>query len=196
VKIGKKTIVLLGLPLGIGIAAAVVVLVVLKPFGASAPPGVPDPTGEQHGVMLPLDTKVVNLTAGGDFKYAKVGVTLELRPETADFYALKAEARTAAEALIVKDFADILPVLDDAVATVVSSKNSTELNSAEGRSQLRQELLEALRAVLDGEGGAAAQPGASPAAEGASPAAEGASPAAAPAPSRVIDLYFTDLVMQ
>jgi flagellar basal body-associated protein FliL len=176
VKIGKKAIVLMGLPLGIGIAAAVVVLVVLKPFGNSAPPGVPDPTADQHGIMLPLDTKVVNLTAGGDYKYAKVGVTLELRPETADFYALKAEARTTAEALVVKDYADILPVLDDAVATVVAAKSSTDLNTADGRAALKQELLDAVRAVLDGEAGGTA--------------------GASPAPSQVLDLYFTDLVMQ
>jgi len=127
---------------------------------------------------------VVNLSPGGDFKYAKVGVTLELRPATADFYALVADARTAAEAPLVKDYADTLPVLDDAVATVVAAKTSTDLVTAAGRAQLKQELLDAVRAVLDDP---------SPA---ASPAASGASPAPADGPSKVIDLYFTDLVMQ
>jgi flagellar basal body-associated protein FliL len=186
VKVGKKTIVLLGLPLGIGVAAGVIMLFVLKPFGVAAIATVPDPGPDQHGVMLPLDTKVVNLTPGGDFKYAKVGVTLELRPQTADFYSLAAEARTTAEALIVKDYTDIMPVLDDAVATVVAAKSSTGLVTADGRAQLKLELLDAVRAVLDGELPAAA----------ASPDPADASPAPAARPSKVIDLYFTDLVMQ
>ena len=63
-KLGKKTIVLLGLPLGLGVAAGVVVLFVLKPFSTTATT-VPDPAPGQHGVMLPLDTKVVNLSPGG-----------------------------------------------------------------------------------------------------------------------------------
>jgi len=178
VKLGKKTIVLLGLPLGLGVAAGVVVLFVLKPFSTTATT-VPDPAPGQHGVMLPLDTKVVNLSPGGDYKYAKVGVTLELRPDTADFYGLKADARTTAESTIVKDYADVLPLLDDAVGRVVASKTSTDLLSQGGRDALKQELVEAVRGVLDGEA-----------------AADGASPVPTAAPSDVIDLYFTDLVMQ
>lgn len=181
-KLGKKTIVLLGLPLGLGIAAGVVVLVVLKPFGGSTVATVRDPGAGEHGVMLPLDTKVVNLSPGGDYKYAKVGVTLELRPDTADFYALKADARTAAESLVVKDYTDVLPLLDDAVGRVVGAKTSTELLSQGGRDQLKVQLLDAVRTVLDGS------PAAAPVASGAS--------APPPAASDVLQLYFTDLVMQ
>jgi flagellar basal body-associated protein FliL len=182
VKVGKKTIVLLGLPLGIGIAMALVVMFVLKPLDPT--PAVGDPAPGQHGVMLPLDTKVVNLAPGGDFKYAKVGVTLELRPSTAAFYTMAAADREAATAVVVTDMTDYLPMLDDAVAAIVSSKTSTTLLGETGREQLKQELLEACRQVLDGSAAAAS---------GASPAPSEASPRAA---SDVLDLYFTDLVMQ
>jgi flagellar basal body-associated protein FliL len=183
VKLGKKTIVLMGLPLGLGVAAGVVFLVLLKP--ASAAPGVPDPAPGEHGVMVPLDTKVVNLAPGGDYKYAKVGVTLELRPDDPGFYALKSDARTTAEGLVVKDYADILPLLDDAVGKVVGSKTSTDLLTQGGRDALKTELIDAVRKVLDG--GAAAAPAAS--------GVVGASPAP-PVASTVLELYFTDLVMQ
>lgn len=184
-KLGKKTIVLLGLPLGLGVAAGVVVLFVLKPFGpAPAAPTIPDPGPGQHGIMLPLDAKVVNLAPGGDFKYVKVGVTLELRPESADFYALKAEARTAAETLVVKDKEYILPLLDDAVGRVLASKTSTDLLAEGGRETLKTELLAAVRTVLDGSSATEAAP------------TESGDPAAAAEPSEVLDLYFTDLVMQ
>jgi flagellar basal body-associated protein FliL len=178
VKLGKKTIVLMGLPLGLGVAAGVVFLVVLKPAGAT--PGVPDPASGQHGVMVPLDTKVVNLAPGGDYKYAKVGVTLEIRPNDASFYALKADARTAAETLVVKDYAYVLPLLDDAVGKVVGAKTSTDLLGQGGRDALKAELIDAVRKVLDG---------------GAAPVASGASPAP-PEATSVLELYFTDLVMQ
>lgn len=179
-KLGKKTIVLMGLPLGLGLAAGVVFLVVLRPGGATS--GVPDPAPGQHGVMVPLDTKVVNLAPGGDYKYAKVGVTLEMRPEDAGFYALKAEARTTAESLIVKEYAYALPLLDDAVGKVVASKTSTQLVNQGGRDALKAELIDAVRKVLDGT------PAPAPAESAASaPPVEATS---------VLDLYFTDLVMQ
>jgi len=132
VKLGKKTIALLGVPLGLGVAAGLVFLFVLKP-GASAAPVVPDPAPGQHGVMLPLEAKVVNLAPGGDYKYAKVGVTIELRPESADFYALAAEARTTAEAAIVKEYTDAMPLLQDAVGRVVGAKTSTQIAAPGGR---------------------------------------------------------------
>lgn len=191
-KLGKKTIVLLGLPLGLGLAAGVLVLFILKPFGGAEAAGVPDPGPGQHGVMLPLDTKVVNLAPGGDFKYAKVGVTLELRPADAAFYALAADARTAAQDIVVKEYADILPLLDDAVGGVVAAKSSTALLNEGGRETLKQDLLAAVRKVLDGAETAA--PGVS--AGSPAPGASAASPAPTAAPSTVLDLYFTDLVMQ
>jgi flagellar basal body-associated protein FliL len=185
VKAGKKTLLLVGITVGLGVAALLaVVLLVLKPFDPTPP--VPNPAAGQHGVMLPLDTKVVNLAPGGDYKYAKVGVTLELRPDKADFYKLAAADREAAAGIVVKGMSDELPMLDDAVARVVSSKTSTDMLAESGREQLKQELLDAVRAVLDGE---------SPSAS-ATPAASGATSAPPAAGSDVLELYFTDLVMQ
>ena len=189
-KAGKKTILLLGIPLGLGLAVGLlaVVFLVLKP--GATPPGIPDPSPGQHGVMLPLDTKVVNLAPGGDYKYAKVGVTLELRPEKVDFYAAAPADREVTSALVVKNMAEMLPLLDDAIAKVVSSKTSTELLNDAGREQLKQELLDAVRAVLDGEAVAA-----SPAARASDASSATAAPTAAKA-TDVLGLYFTDLVMQ
>jgi flagellar basal body-associated protein FliL len=206
-KLGKKTIALLGVPLGLGVAAAVVFLVVL-PKG-SAPVGVPDPGPGQHGLMLPLEAKVVNLAAGGDFHYAKVGVTIELRPADAGFYALVAEARTTAETVAVKEYEGATPLLQDAIGRITSAKTSTQLGTPAGREALRSELLAAFREILgDAEPaavtGAAPQPSAvTSAAPASSPGTSAAPPSAAPAssvapssPTKVLDIYFTDLVMQ
>ncbi|MFN8629844.1 MAG: flagellar basal body-associated FliL family protein [Chloroflexota bacterium] len=171
---GKKAILLLGIPLGLGVAAALIFLVVL-PMLTAAPKPVPDPEAGQHGYMIPLDTKVVNLAPDSEFKYAKVGVTIELRPETKDFYTMAGAAREPLAAAKVKEMAELLPVLDDAVAKIVAAKTSQELTSAAGRDALHAEILEALRKAME------------------KPAPSGATE---PWPPEVIDIYFTDLVMQ
>jgi hypothetical protein len=49
--------------------------------------------------MLALDSRVINLTDGpaGGYKYAKVGVTIELRPAAASFYDLHGTERAKEE---------------------------------------------------------------------------------------------------
>jgi flagellar protein FliL len=146
---GKKAILLLGLPVGFALAGAIVYMQVA---GASAaPPKIPDPSPGQAGVLLPLDERVVNLASGGSFKYLKVGVTVEMRPEGADFYALKGEARKTAETELLKGWEASIPLLLDRLGQAVSSKSSDDLSTAEGRAGLKKELLEGFRAVVGEE---------------------------------------------
>ncbi len=148
-KLGKKAIALIGVPIGLGIAAGLVFMFVLnKPAEA---PKLPDPSPGQHGVMIALEDKVVNLMTGGDFRYAKIGVTVEVRPEKADFYALKGEARVAAEKEILKDYEAAMPLLQDAVGTAVGSRTSSELATPEGRQKLKEDLHAAVAGVLGEE---------------------------------------------
>jgi flagellar FliL protein len=146
VKLGKKTIALLGVPLGLGVAAGLVYFFVLA--GPSAPPEIPDPGAGEHGPMIALEDKVVNLMAGGDYHYAKVGVTVELRPEKSDFYALKGEARKVAEDEINKEYSGALPLMLDAVGRVVGSRTSTQLGTPDGRDTLKAELHAAMAEIL------------------------------------------------
>jgi flagellar basal body-associated protein FliL len=146
VKLGKKTIALLGVPLGLGVAAGLVYFFVLA--GPSVKAEIPDPGEGQHGPMIALEERVVNLLKGGDYRYAKVGVTVELRPESADFYALKGEARTVAEEEIHKDYQAAVPLMLDAVGRTVGARSSTELGTPEGREGLKAELLHAMGEIL------------------------------------------------
>jgi flagellar FliL protein len=160
---GKKILLLGGVVAGLGVAAGLVYVFVLS--GPSAPPpGIPDPQPGQYGVMLALENRVVNLIDGGAYRYAKVGVTIEIRPEKADFYLLKGEARKVPEDEAIKGFNAAIPLLLDAVGRVVGSKTSDELGTPEGRDALKTELHEAVAKVIGEE--------------------------------EVLDVYFTDLVMQ
>ena len=163
-KLGKKTILIAGLPVGLAAAGAIAFLTLSKPSGP--PPETPDPAEGQHGIMLALEDKVVNLLPGtaSSYHYAKVGVTVEIRPEKADFYALKAEARKTAEEAIVKDYESDVPLLLDALGRVVSAKTSEQIGTPEARQELKTELMDAFGHVL-GE-------------------------------KDVLDVYFTELVMQ
>jgi flagellar FliL protein len=146
VKLGKKTIALLGVPLGLGAAAGLVYFFVLA--GPSTPPEIPDPGTGQHGVMIALEERVVNLLEGGDYRYAKIGVTVELRPESADFYTLAGEARTAAEHEAELEYAPATPLMLDAVGRVVGARTSDQLGTPDGREGLKEDLHAAMAEIF------------------------------------------------
>jgi flagellar basal body-associated protein FliL len=142
---GKKAL-LLGIPLGLAVAGG---LAFTQLSGASAgPPPVPNPTEGQHGVMLALEDRVVNLRTGGAYRYAKVAITVELRPELASFYGLVGKPRADAEKEAIAASSSTVPILIDAVGTVVSAGDPASLTTPEGRATLKRDLLAALRAVL------------------------------------------------
>lgn len=161
---GKKAILVLGLPLGLALAGGIAYMALAGSGESSGPPPVPDPERGQHGVMLALEERVVNLQAGGPYRYAKVGVTVEIRPETADFYALAGELRAEAEKEAIAAHGSAVPLLLDAIGTVVSAADSKTLVTPDGRMALKEQLLHAIGEVLGEE--------------------------------EVLDIYFTDLVMQ
>jgi flagellar FliL protein len=163
-KLGKKTILIAGIPVGLAVAGGLAFMMLSG--GSAAPPEIPDPAAGQHGVMLALDDRVVNLlpAAATSYRYAKVGVTVEIRPDKADFYALTADARKTAEELAVKGYEEDVPLLLDALGRVVSARTSDQISTPEARVELKSELVDAFRTVLGDR--------------------------------EVIDIYFTELVMQ
>lgn len=161
---GRRAILVLGLPLGLAAAGALVFTQMSAT--SKAPPAIPDPGPAQFGPMLALDTKVINLslTTPGGYKYAKIGLTIEMRPSAASFYELHGTERTKEETTELAPFKDGVPLLIDAVGSTVAAHDSSTLNSAEGRSALKVELLAAAKKILG--------------------------------PENVIDVFFTDFVMQ
>lgn len=145
---GRRAILVLGLPLGLAAAGALVFTQMSAP--SKAPPAIPDPSPGQLGPMLALDDKVINLstTTPGDYKYAKVGVTFELRPDSASFYGLHGADRTKEENTELAQYTDSVPLLIDAVGSVISSHDSSTLTTSDGRTQLKAELLAAAKKVL------------------------------------------------
>ncbi len=147
---GKRAILVLGIPLGLAAAGAFVFMQMSA--GPSEPVKVPDPKAGQVGPILALDDKVINLTATtAGYKYAKIGVSIELRPEAASFYDLHGEARTTQEKTELEKYGDETPKLLDALGSVVAAHDSASLNNADGRSTLKTELTERFQKILGAE---------------------------------------------
>jgi flagellar basal body-associated protein FliL len=144
---GKRAILILGLPLGLAAAGG---FVFMQMTAAKAPTTVPNPGVGEHGVMLPLTDTLINLSVdnAGSYKYAKIGVTIEIRPAAASFYKLSGADRTKQETTELAKYTEDLPILQDAVGAVVSSHDSSTLTSAAGRTALKTELLAAVRKIL------------------------------------------------
>jgi flagellar basal body-associated protein FliL len=160
---GRRAILVLGVPLGLAAAGA---FVFVQMSSASVPVPVRDPNQGEHGPMLALESRTVNLTNGtqaGAFKYAKISVTIELRPSSDSFYALTAEERAKEEKKETDEVTQDVPLILDALGRVVSAHDSTSLTSPGGRAALKAELLAEIRKVM-GE-------------------------------DEVLDVYFTDLVL-
>ncbi len=148
---GKRAILVLGMPLGLAAAGAFVCMQMSA--APSAPPKVPDPGAGQVGPILALDDKVINLTTttAGSYKYAKIGVSIEIRPEAASFYDLHGEARTTQEKTELDKYTEEMPKLLDALGSVVAAHDSASLNSSEGRAKLKDELMERFKKMLGEE---------------------------------------------
>jgi len=145
---GRRAILVLGVP--VGLAAAGALIFTQMSAASKVPPPIPGPSQGQFGPMLALDDKVINLSTStpGGYKYAKVGVTIELRPTTASFYGMHGTERTKEETTELAAYADAVPLLDDAIGATVSAHDSSTLTTADGRAKLKAELLAAIKKIL------------------------------------------------
>jgi flagellar basal body-associated protein FliL len=145
---GRKAIFVLAIPLALAGAGGFAFMQLSA--APSAPPAIPDPAAGQLGPMLALDSRVVNLSPGKtlSYKYAKVAVTIEMRPAAASFYDLHGEVRTKEEKTELAKYDEAIPLLFDALGSVVASHTPDSLVTPEGRSVLKTELLAAMRKVL------------------------------------------------
>jgi flagellar basal body-associated protein FliL len=133
-----------------GLAAAGALIFMQMSAAGKVTPPVPNPSQGQFGPMLALDDKVINLTTTtpGGYKYAKIGVTIEMRPTAASFYTLHATERTKEETTELAAYTDAVPLLNDAVGAAVSAHDSSALNTADGRAKLKAELLVDVKKIL------------------------------------------------
>lgn len=108
-----------------------------------------EPLKPGQGVMFNMSTKIINLADPSGRKYIRLTIVLEFAPPEETTSAKSSGGGHGTEgASPTDDFtAQInarMPIMDDAVITLLSTKSFDELYTAEGKERLRQELMKAI----------------------------------------------------
>jgi flagellar protein FliL len=119
----------------------------LSPVVAEQPTPKPEESHDLvpgEGVMLNMSTKIINLVDPTGHKYIRLTVVAEFAPDNPDYLNMPEEEKSA----YLTEFQDKLnarmPIMDDAVITLLSTKTYDQLYTAEGKEQLRTEIMDAI----------------------------------------------------
>lgn len=138
---GKIILMALGLLLGAGAALGATLA-----FGETL--GITGKAGETKikyvekpkvGMMMPMRERVVNLADPGVMRYLKVSLTLEMADHSGKEIP-KGEKYKEAQDHFKKEMAGALPLIEDELTAILTSRTSTELMSLEGKQRLRDEI--------------------------------------------------------
>lgn len=101
-----------------------------------------------EGIMLNMSSKIINLVDPTGRKYIRITVVVEFAPDNPEYEALPAEEKTA----YLTEFTDLLnskmPIMDDTVVTLLSTKTYDDLYTADGKEKLRLEIMDDLAKKL------------------------------------------------
>lgn len=100
-----------------------------------------------QGIMIDTSTKIVNLAEPGGKKFIRVTATLEFRPPEG-YAGLPEEEKAAELATFTTEINSRIPVLDDTIVTLLSSKDFQSVYTTEGKDILRQEIMDAVNTRL------------------------------------------------
>jgi flagellar FliL protein len=101
-----------------------------------------------EGIMLNMSTKIINLVDPGGRKYIRVTVVVEFAPDDPEYEALPEEEKTAYLESFNEKLNSRLPIMDDTVITLLSTKTYEDLYTAEGKEKLRTEIMDTLSEKL------------------------------------------------
>lgn len=125
------------------------------------------------GIMVPLRDRVVNLADPGVMRYMKTTIVLEMadysgkEPPKGEEYKKKQDELKA-------EMGGSLPLIEDEITSILTSKTSAELMSADGKQRLREEVKARLNKALEKH------------AASAGPKAKG----------EVLSVFFSDFIIQ
>lgn len=103
-----------------------------------------------HGLMIETGSKIINLSEPGGRKYIRVNIVLEFAPSDIEYYKMAAEEQAAYKAQFEEEINAKMPVINDCLITLISSKTFEDIYTTEGKEKLRQEIIQALNEKLPG----------------------------------------------
>lgn len=117
-------------------------------FNNATPTPLPKIYSPGEGIMANMSTKIINLADASGRKYIRVTMVLEFAPDDPKFTEMKAEEKTAYLQDINGRIANLMPLMDDTVITLLSTKTFDELYPASGKELLRLEIMKAIAAKV------------------------------------------------
>jgi len=112
----------------------------------------PEPVEPEYhpgdGIMLNMSTKIINLVDPGGRKYIRLTVVVEVAPDNPEYESLPEEEKTAYLEEFNAKLNTRLPIMDDTVITLLSTKTYEDLYTADGKEILREEILDILKEKL------------------------------------------------
>ncbi|MBI5943470.1 MAG: flagellar basal body-associated FliL family protein [Chloroflexi bacterium] len=101
-----------------------------------------------EGIMLNMSTKIINLVDPGGHRYIRVTIVAEFAPDNPEYETLPEEEKIAYVAAFEEKLNSRLPIMDDTVITLLSTKTYEDLYTAEGKEKLRTEIMQILSEKL------------------------------------------------
>lgn len=133
------------------------VVVAWQGQGSAATPA-PTPTAQPvrypepgDGIMFDLGTRIVNLLDPVGRLYVKAGIVVEFLPPDYAYYQLPDEERAERKETLLAALAEVKPIMDDLVTTVLTSKTYEDVYTPEGKNALRAELIQQMNERLAGK---------------------------------------------
>ncbi len=121
-------------------------------FGNVQAAPAPEPAPQKHqagsGMVYTMKERVLNLKGGEGLRYVKLAVAIEFATEE-DVSHLKGEEYKKKQEEFNLLINPRVPLLNDAITTIITTKNADELATAEGKERLRAELKERFSAFIE-----------------------------------------------
>lgn len=124
------------------------VIEVSTPMEAATPTPEPHEYLPGEGVMLNMSTKIINLVDPTAHKYIRLTVVAEFAPDNNEYFSMAAEEQAAYLTTFQEKLNARMPIMDDTVITLLSTKTYDQLYTAEGKEQLRAEIMDGLSKKL------------------------------------------------
>lgn len=113
-------------------------------------PPQPTPTVEMQtiepgqGIFIDTGTKIVNLADQGGRKFIRVNVVVEFAPTDMSYLTMTDQLKTDYTNTFTTEIDAKLPIINDTIITLISTKDFASIYTADGKEQLRSELITAL----------------------------------------------------
>jgi len=116
---------------------------------ASQPESAEGAEAAPRGIMFSTDERVVNLADRGAPRYLKTQIVLEIA-QTGERSkgALDPETYKRKQEELRKVLSDRMPIIDDQITMILSTRTAAELLTPEGKAQVKQELKDKLGRVM------------------------------------------------